>query len=108
MRERECTAMTSSCVRRRQEPDTAKQLWRRRNLKDHDSRPASPAYSYCLVRELIHSAASWIDDYAFVKMIVAIGAEHRNYMFLVAIAENCYLRDPATLEQFQTETDNSV
>ena len=60
-------------------------------------------------RAFIHSAVLWIDDYAFANVIVAIRAERRNYMFLVASPENChYLRDPATLEQYQTETGNIV
>ena len=35
-------------------------------------------------RKLIHPVVSWIDDDAFDKVIVAIRAEHLNYMFLVA------------------------
>ncbi len=54
-----------------------------------------------------HSGASWIDDYALAKVILAIHTGYRHYMFLVASPENCnYLCDPATLDQYQTKTNN--
>ena len=37
-----------------------------------------------LGRAFIHSFSSWIDEDVFAKLIVAIQAERRNYMFLVA------------------------
>jgi hypothetical protein len=60
---------------------------------------------FLLPRAKIHPFRRFlIDDDAFAKVIVAMSAEHGNYMFLVASPQSCYrLRDVAKSKPYQEE-----
>src|ERR1700676_5351623 len=89
MQEQECSELTVARVQRRQVLDTAKQLRRRSNSKGYSSWSASPANSSCLGPTIHPFQRLGTDDDVLSNVILAMRAERRNYIYLVASPEDC-------------------